>query len=281
MKVSQYKAALWGYLVIAAITTRSNGQQSPQKPILPAPTAEQRSAPRAGQPSAEPHKNTNRIVGGVPSSGRPFMAALLYEKDGKLFQYCDASVIGDRWLLTAAHCEVKVGEWAIINRSDLQAAGGIKVRVEQVYPHQQYNATTHDNDIALLNVSGSISSIIPRVALAAAPPPGVEVLVAGWGLTSENGKQSLLLREVKVPIVTGTQCKAKYADLTDNMICAGEAGKDSCQGDSGGPLFLDTGNGIQQFGIVSYGVGCGRDGWPGVYSKVDLYRNWIATTMSQ
>jgi secreted trypsin-like serine protease len=150
-----------------------------------------------------------------------------------------------------------------------------------VYPHQQYNATTHDNDIALLNVSGSISSTIPRVTLAAPPAPGVEVLVAGWGVTSESGKQSLLLQEVKVPMVTGAQCKAKYDGLTDNMICAGEAGKDSCQGDSGGPLFLDAGNGIQQVGIVSYGVGCGRDGWPGVYSKVDHYRSWIATTMSQ
>ena len=32
-------------------------------------------------------------------------------------------------------------------------------------------------------------------------------------------------------------------DITDGMICAGEAGKDSCQGDSGGPLVAQTENG--------------------------------------
>ena len=64
------------------------------------------------------------------------------------------------------------------------------------------------------------------------------------------------------------------------MLCAGEEGKDSCQGDSGGPLFRDDGNGVQQFGIVSHGLGCGRKGDPGVYSQVDHYRTWIATTMN-
>jgi trypsin len=209
------------------------------------------------------------------------MAALLYEKEGKLFQYCGASVIGDRWLLTAAHCEVKVGELAIINRSNLGSVGGVLLRVENVYPHQQYDSTSHDNDIALLYLSGEISSVIPRISVTAPPPPDTKVMAAGWGLTSENGKQSLLLREVEVPIVTSVTCKTKYNELTDNMICAGETGKDSCQGDSGGPLFLADNNGVQQFGIVSYGVGCGRTGWPGVYSQVNRYRTWIATTMNR
>ena len=40
-------------------------------------------------------------------------------------------------------------------------------------------------------------------------------------------------------------------DITDGMICAGEAGKDSCQGDSGGPLVAQTENGpvIHYFNI--------------------------------
>ena len=52
------------------------------------------------------------------------------------------------------------------------------------------------------------------------------------------------------------------------MICAGEAGRDACQGDSGGPM---TANGFH-VGIVSWGYGCTRAGYPGVYSQTDDYR---------
>jgi secreted trypsin-like serine protease len=280
MRSPRFATLLLGFLIVAGILPLTFGQSTSDKQVLPAPTTENRAVPRS-EAQSEPHHYTNRIVGGKLSAGRPFMAALLYEKEGKLFQYCGASVIGDRWLLTAAHCEVRVGEVAIINRSNLGSAGGTVLKVDNVYPNPQYDSTTHDNDIALLYLSGEISSLISQISVAVAPPPNTRVLAAGWGLTSENGKQSLLLREVEVPIVTSTTCKAKYSDLTPNMVCAGEAGKDSCQGDSGGPLFLVIDKVVQQFGIVSNGVGCGRKGWPGVYTDVNAYRPWITKTMKR
>jgi secreted trypsin-like serine protease len=278
MRTYWLNAVLLGCTVVAAAPTSS--QEVSEKAILPAPTSTDRAASRSSKESSEPHKYTNRVVGGVASAGRPFMAALLYEKGGNMYQYCGASVVGTRWLLTAAHCQVKEGEWAIINRSHLQAVGGAKLRVEHVYIHQQYDPDSHDNDISLLKLSGDISGGISPLSFAAPPATGVRVTTAGWGLTTENGKQSLELREVTVPVVASKQCKSSYGNLTDNMICAGEAGKDSCQGDSGGPLFIDSASGAQQIGIVSYGVGCGRSGYPGVYTEVDRYRNWINTTIT-
>jgi secreted trypsin-like serine protease len=209
------------------------------------------------------------------------MAALLYEKGGSLYQYCGASVVGKRWLLTAGHCKVKEGEWAEINRSNLQTVTGQKLSIEHVYIYDGYNPTTHDNDIALLKVSGDISNSITPVGFAAPSNAGTSVTAAGWGLTSENGKQSLDLREVNVPLMADKDCKKSYADLTGNMICAGEAGKDSCQGDSGGPLFTGTDKDVHQIGVVSYGLGCARKGYPGVYTKVENYRDWIKATMEK
>jgi secreted trypsin-like serine protease len=34
-------------------------------------------------------------------------------------------------------------------------------------------------------------------------------------------------------------------------------------------------------GIVSHGIGCGRKGYPGIYSNVSHFTEWIDTTIKQ
>ena len=101
----------------------------------------------------------------------------------------------------------------------------------------------------------------------------------GWGYTKEgSGQTSNVLMEVDVPVVDQKRCKKSYSQVTQNQICAGyqKGGKDSCSGDSGGPLYFTQPNDVPlQTGIVSYGRGCARPDFYGVYTRVSSYIDWI------
>lgn len=107
--------------------------------------------------------------------------------------------------------------------------------------------------------------------------------VAGWGNTNptgENGSNPAdRLQELEVKILSDEKCTEGYGEefYTASMFCAGymEGGRDSCQGDSGGPLIcIKNGFPVLQ-GVVSWGFGCGRAGFPGIYTDVVKYTDWI------
>merc|ERR1711971_997011 len=55
----------------------------------------------------------------------------------------------------------------------------------------------------------------------------------------------------------------------------------SCQGDSGGPFFSNESPETRELlGVVSWGIGCGRAGYPGVYTEVSYFVEWITETMA-
>lgn len=86
-----------------------------------------------------------------------------------------------------------------------------------------------------------------------------------------------------LPVVTNDECRQALANfhtvIDDSVLCAGKGGKDACQGDSGGPLMYgkpnDTSIYYYQIGVVSYGYRCAEVGYPGVYTRVTEYLDWI------
>ena len=90
-----------------------------------------------------------------------------------------------------------------------------------------------------------------------------------------------VLRQVVVPTIAWDTCKQVNGNMrtwfTENMLCAGylSGRKDTCQGDSGGPLVSKRGERWYQYGVVSWGSGCGRPNHPGVYVDVVKLLPWI------
>ena len=53
------------------------------------------------------------------------------------------------------------------------------------------------------------------------------------------------------------------------------------QGDSGGPLMCEESGRWLQVGVVSGGYECGNPQFPGIYSRVSYFMDWIRETMTR
>lgn len=224
-----------------------------------------------------PRLPDHRIVGGKPVSilEHPHQARLLVSNS----HTCGASIISGKWLITAAHCtRYPVSLYSVSVGSS--GSSGIKYSVNRIISHPMFNSNTLDYDVSLIEIKGTIvsSSVTRPIVLAnVEPKSGNMVNITGWGALSESGSSPTILQAVSVPIINRGRCQNAYsgfANVTERMICAGveQGGKDSCQGDSGGPL---SSNGTL-YGIVSWGYGCARPRYPGVYTNVAHLRSWIA-----
>ncbi|KAL3477288.1 trypsin-like cysteine/serine peptidase domain-containing protein [Aspergillus californicus] len=225
----------------------------------------------------------NAIVGGDDASitDYPYQIALL--QNGQLI--CGGSIISTQYVVTAGHCTsgASASSLSIRAGSTYSASGGTVIDVSSIAVHPDYNAQTVDGDISILTLAEELTfgpgiAAVDLPTSSALPAEGTIATATGWGALQEGGDVSSSLQFVDVPIVNKQQCASDYqgfGELTASMLCAGapEGGKDACQGDSGGPLVSD---GVL-IGITSWGNGCAREGYPGVYSSPAYFRDFISS----
>lgn len=220
-----------------------------------------------------------RIVGGTPVdiSSVPYLINL---RIGGAF-ICGGSLITPNHVLTAAHCVkgVPASRMQIVGGATLLTdANGVRRAVAKVYTPKAYNGQTLNSDVAVLKLKAPLEGRnIATIELCNASFKAGELIkVSGWGLTSERNKQiSQQVRSVEVALITRKSCVQQYrmrGTISNTMFCASIPGvKDACEGDSGGPAVYQG----QLCGIVSWGLGCARRNFPGVYTSVKTVRGFI------
>ena len=240
-------------------------------------------------------------------------AALLGERDASGQRwFCGAVLVSRRSLLTAAHCVtgmdparllVRLGEYDLSTTTDgpTEDLTPAELRVHPGYTARRgRGARLHDLAVVWLRRPAVFSQHVQPVCLPAAPRPagaltGQAVSLAGWGLTEFAGSRSDVLQEAELRVVSPRSCEDAYrllpafstdfpAGFNGSVLCAtgggggggGELARDACSGDSGGPLVRRLADGSYQLaGVVSAGVGCGNPEYPGLYTRVSAYTDWI------
>lgn len=226
-----------------------------------------------------------RILGGeyAEIADFPWQLSLKYD----FFHACGASILSARRALTAAHCynkAIPVRNYTVTAGSSMKhQSANNNVRVIKFIRHPHYDNHTLQGDIAVLWLEQDLvfSQTVQPVRL----PKQNEVVVhgaiayvSGWGCASTHPSRSTettrQLRWTALKVVSNKRCNIFYTgDILNDMLCAGSEyyERDSMLGDSGGALVI----GNVQIGVVSWGKNIVSGKYPGVYSRVAFYTNWI------
>uniref|UniRef100_A0A8D1VDK1 Hyaluronan binding protein 2 n=1 Tax=Sus scrofa TaxID=9823 RepID=A0A8D1VDK1_PIG len=251
IKVSSAKVK-WEYCDVPACSAPSPSEGSPIEPVTELPGFDS-----CGRTETAERK-FKRIYGGFKSTAgkHPWQASLQTSLHLTVSMpqghFCGGALIHPCWVLTAAHCTDIKAKYlkVVLGDQDLKKTElhEQSFGVEKIFKHSRYR---EKDDIPYNDI----------------------------------GEGSRQLLDAKVKLISNAVCNSRRLYdhmLDDNMICAGnlqKPGQDSCQGDSGGPLTCEKDDAYYVYGIVSWGLECGKK--PGVYTQVTTFLNWIRATMER
>ncbi len=227
------------------------------------------------------------IVNGIPTSDPEAVAALLIEVDGSFYgPFCSATLIDNKWALTAAHCVEAIQQdygaydAYLATGSDLLTSGiDLYSKIIGSVAHPDYDNTTYTDDIGLLELNGTglltVSPIPLNDDAVSSEWVGRELRFVGYGITSDNAEDMGTKRYADIPIVN--------VDLEIIYAWDPDDGQNVCQGDSGGAALEILGDGRYELAGVNAFVGLWKgqegsdpcvDGFVGA-TRVDNHLDWI------
>ncbi|XP_037950166.1 vitellin-degrading protease-like [Teleopsis dalmanni] len=207
-----------------------------------------------------------RIVGGTttPIAENPFVVNIR-DNDGNLV--CGGTLVNPRFVVSAASCirPYKANQLTVQGGAQLFSEEGVRRGINRIIYPANFDNVTLDYDAVMLRlVTEMTGTNIGTIDLhTTGVPIGATLKVLGWGELTESGQNSDSLQSVLVVAIPKNDCLQSY-ELTPTMFCAKAPGADACEGDGGGPAVLNN----KLAGIISWGFGCARPDYPGVYTSI-------------
>ncbi|XP_061401173.1 serine protease 1-like [Musca vetustissima] len=218
----------------------------------------------------------------------PYQVGLSLKISAFSSAWCGGSLIGNNWVLTAAHCTDGISSVTVYLGATVRTSAEVTYTVSSsdIIIHSGWTANTLKNDISLIRIpavsyTSRIQPVqIPAIASFYSSYVGDYAIASGWGRISDSATDvTNNLQWARMQIHPNTVCAKTYGSLvvTGSNICvATTGGISTCNGDSGGPLVLESSK--IQIGLTSFGAaaGCAK-GYPVAFTRLTSYLDWIKT----
>lgn len=220
-----------------------------------------------------------------------FMAAIILvgneeeeEEENEMEFICGAAIISKFWAITPAHCAQSIAHQDVekvkisinsskINHPQLNDC-------EKIVTHNKFDSVKRTNNLALIKSKQPFKG--KNVVAISLPTSNfiflanASAVILGWGM-GEQQDQPPQLYAMEVKLFSLQTCQDFYPEekvIEYGLFCAGRyatEGRTMCIVDYGGVLVTKD----LLIGVISYGIGCTRDGYPSVYTNVAQFENWI------